>query len=126
MPRQLRGVPLPELPAGKKIEDLFADFYHYLFTCASQFIQETHPYLRASWSDLCLSAKFILTHPNSWDGKQQDLMRKAAVKAGLVPDTPQGKSRIIFVAEGEASLHYCVRGGFIDDVCFQFSIFSYY
>jgi len=38
-------------------------------------------------------------------------MRKAAVKAGLVLDNPSGHSRITFVTEGEASLHFVIENG---------------
>ena len=38
-------------------------------------------------------------------------MRLAAVLAGLVPDTASGHSRLSFVTEGEASLHFSVHNG---------------
>ena len=38
-------------------------------------------------------------------------MRRAAVLAGLVPDNESGHSRISFVTEGEASLHFSVENG---------------
>ena len=38
-------------------------------------------------------------------------MRKAAVKARLIPDNPSGHSRITFVTEGEASLHFVIENG---------------
>lgn len=38
-------------------------------------------------------------------------MRKAAVKAGLVPDAAAAQERIEFVSEGEASFHWCVDMG---------------
>ncbi|KAJ3522826.1 hypothetical protein NMY22_g11715 [Coprinellus aureogranulatus] len=55
------------------------------------------------------NVEFILSHPNGWGGPQQVQMRQAAVLAGLVPDTDEGSSRITFVTEGEASLHFCVQ-----------------
>ena len=36
-----------------------------------------------------------------------------AILAGLVPDTDAGRSRVHFVTEGEASVHYCVQHGLI-------------
>lgn len=36
-------------------------------------------------------------------------MRKAAILGGLVPDTPEGRERIEFVSEGEASFRWCVE-----------------
>ncbi len=38
-------------------------------------------------------------------------MRKAALEADLVPDTTEGKQRVHFVTEGEASLYYCIDAG---------------
>lgn len=35
-------------------------------------------------------------------------MREAAVIAELVPNTTEGRSRIEFVTEGEASFHWCI------------------
>lgn len=97
---------------------LFADFMRYLFTCAEKFICETHPTVARSWSDLKKtgSITFVIAHPNGWEGAQQAKLRRSAVMGGLVPDTPDGRSRVSFVTEGEASLHFCIRGGFIDDV----------
>ncbi|KAI0734054.1 hypothetical protein C8Q72DRAFT_927570, partial [Fomitopsis betulina] len=37
--------------------------------------------------------------------------RRAAILAGLVPDTAAGKAKIHFVTEGEASFHFCVVSG---------------
>lgn len=60
------------------------------------------------------SAVFILCHPNGWKGAQQGRMREAAIKAGLVPDTKEGRNRVQFVTEGEASLHYCIEQHHLD------------
>ena len=38
-------------------------------------------------------------------------MRRAAVLAGLVPDDANGHSRLSFVTEGEACLHFSVQNG---------------
>lgn len=43
-------------------------------------------------------------------------MRQAAIKASLVPDTDDGRDRIQFVNEGEASLHYCVEENHLNEV----------
>jgi len=34
-------------------------------------------------------------------------LRTAAIRAGIVPDTPAGRSRVHFVTEGEASFCFC-------------------
>lgn len=43
-------------------------------------------------------------------------MRRAAVLAGLIPDTPDGHSRVSFVTEGEASLHFAIENGILSEV----------
>lgn len=58
---------------------------------------------------------FVLSHPNGWEGKEQALMRKAAVKAKLIPDREEGHARISFVTEGEASLHFSVETGVLEE-----------
>jgi hypothetical protein len=43
------------------------------------------------------------------------MMRKAAVMAGLIPDTEDGHSQLSFVTEGEASLHCCIQSGLTNE-----------
>ena len=102
---------LPPLPPNKTVTDIFADFLGYLMSCAEAFIGSTHTLIsdehEEGWSNLRSKATFVLAHPNGWEGPQQMIYRKAAIMAGLVPQTLEGKSRVVFVTEGEASLHYC-------------------
>lgn len=79
----------------------------YLLDCAKSYIRETHG--EKLWSTVEHNIAYVLTHPNGWGGHQQAEMRRAAVLAGLVPD--EGSARIIFVTEGEASLHFCLSNG---------------
>ncbi|KAI5116123.1 hypothetical protein M0805_004503 [Coniferiporia weirii] len=106
---------LRPLPPGKTLVRVFADFLGYLMTCTKKFICETHLTLSRSWDTLKDDVTFIMGHPNGWQGTQQNMMRKAAIMAGMIPDTPQGRSRVKFVTEGEASLHYCLREGSLDN-----------
>ena len=106
---------IPPLPRGKSAIDVFADFLRYLHQCARTFIEETHANGVELWHTLEDRTKFILTHPNGWEGPQQSMMRTAAVKAGLIPDNRDGHSHFSFVTEGEASLHFCVQSGLIND-----------
>jgi hypothetical protein len=102
---------IPPLPKGKTAIDVFADFMRYLLKCAKLYIEQTHPNGVELWKSLQPNAEFVLTHPNGWEGAQQGMMRKAAVMAGLVPDTEDGRLRLTFVTEGEASLHFCISNG---------------
>lgn len=102
---------LPPLPKNKSVVDLFSDYMQYLYNCAKTYIQDTHEDDNELWASLEPRIEYVLTHPNGWEGAQQEQMRKAAIIAGLVPDTDTGRSRIRFVTEGEASLHFCLRSG---------------
>jgi hypothetical protein len=61
-------------------------------------------------------SNFYYSHPNGWDGVQQVKMRLAAIEAQLIPATDDGRARIHFVSEGEASFHWCVSSGLADNV----------
>ncbi|CAA7260294.1 unnamed protein product [Cyclocybe aegerita] len=102
---------IPLLPPGKSAIGVFADFLRYLHKCARTYIEETHPNGVDLWESLARQTEFVLSHPNGWEGGQQYLMRRAAIMAGLVPDTHGGRARLSFVTEGEASLHFCIRSG---------------
>lgn len=102
---------IPPLPKGKTVDDIFADFIRYLYACAKAYIQESHPNGVSLWSSVEKDIDYVLSHPNGWEGAQQQQMRKAAVQAGLIPNTAEGQSRIRLVTEGEASLHFCIQKG---------------
>ena len=108
--RQLTDA-IPTLPLNKTVVDVFADFLAYLMDCASSFIQETHANGAHLWASVEDNIHFVLSHPNGWEGPQQAEMRKASVLAKLIPDTTAGHARLLFVTEGEASLHYAVHNG---------------
>ncbi|KAF8155273.1 hypothetical protein BJ912DRAFT_1050978 [Pholiota molesta] len=91
--------------------ECLADFLAYLFECASSYIQDTHANGVDLWASVKGQIDFVLSHPNGWEGTQQSEMRKAAVLAGLVPDTTAGHARLSFVTEGEASLHFAIQNG---------------
>ncbi|KAI6046254.1 hypothetical protein EDC04DRAFT_2598079 [Pisolithus marmoratus] len=111
---------IPPLPPFKNAIDILADFLGYLFRCARMYIEESHGNGRNVWTSFGDNIDFVLSHPNGWQGLQQAQIRRAAVQAGLVPDTPEGQARIRLVTEGEANLHYCLASrntaGSKDDV----------
>ena len=98
---------LPPLPPGKSAVDVLTDFIKYLFHCTKTYIQEHH--LEFTWSTIEHSIEYIFTHPNGWEGVQQQLYRRAIGRAGLVPSTPVGQSRVHMLTNGEAALHYCAN-----------------
>lgn len=102
---------LPPLPQGKTVIGVYSDFMEYLHKCAKSYIEQTHPNGVDLWKALAPKAEYVLSHPNGWEGSQQSQMRRAAITAGLIPDTQAGHDRLYFVTEGEASLHYSLENG---------------
>ena len=96
-----------KLPRGKSIIDVYADFMRYLFDSTKALFKSSEPNGELRWGSISNSIELVLTHPNGWGGPQQTKLRTAAVKAGIVPDTPAGHSSVHFVTEGEASFSFC-------------------
>ena len=96
-----------EPPKGKTIIDVFADFMGYLFDSTKALFKTSEPNGELRWNSISDNVELVLTHPNGWGGPQQTHLRTAAIRAGIVPDTPAGRSRVHFVTEGEASFCYC-------------------
>lgn len=98
-----------ELPHGKTIVDVFSDMMRYLFDSTKTLYISTDPNAESRWNSAASNGiELVLTHPNGWEGPQQSQMRTAAIRAGIVPDTPEGRNRVNFVTEGEASFNFCV------------------
>ncbi|OAX34711.1 hypothetical protein K503DRAFT_803366 [Rhizopogon vinicolor AM-OR11-026] len=100
----IREDDIPPLPRGKSAVQVLADFMRYLFQCARTYIQEAHLNL---WRSVENSIEFVLTHPNGWEGPQQQQIRRAAELAGLISSNEE-QSHVHLLTEGEASLHFCV------------------
>ena len=94
-------------PKGKSMIDLFADFILYLFNSTIAHIKEVEPTGEVLWENFGPTLEFVLTHPNGWEGRQQEVMRKAVVQAGIF-SKEEALSRVSFVTEGEASFNFCV------------------
>jgi len=96
-----------QLPKGKTIVDVFADFMRYLFDSMKALFIASEPNGELRWDSISDNIELVLTHPNGWGGPQQTQLRNAAIIAGIVPDTPAGHSSVNFVTEGEASFNFC-------------------
>ncbi len=91
MPSKLENAELPDLPAGKNIVQIFADFLGYLMLCTETFIRETYSIVTGEvWDTLRTDMVIVLAHPNGWEGAQQMQMREAAILAKVIPNTSRG------------------------------------
>ncbi|KAJ2928083.1 hypothetical protein H1R20_g9013, partial [Candolleomyces eurysporus] len=102
---------IPPLPPGKTVVAVISDYLKYMLHCAELYVKDTHVNGPEFWRSMEGEIDYVLSHPNGWEGAQQDQMRKAAIMAGLISDNPAGHARISFVTEGEASLHFSIQNG---------------
>ncbi|KAL0063217.1 hypothetical protein AAF712_009915 [Marasmius tenuissimus] len=102
------GSELPSLPPNKTAVDVFGDFLRYLYSCAKKYILGTVPD-RCFWAKIEEHIQFVLSHPNCWEAQEQSLLKDACVKAGLIPDTLEGRNKVSLITEGEACLHFCIN-----------------
>ncbi|KAI9573190.1 hypothetical protein HD554DRAFT_2059660 [Boletus coccyginus] len=115
---------IPPLPQGRSAIQVLGDFMRYLFSCARNYIIESHASGASMWRSMENKIEFILTHPNGWEGLQQQHIRRAAEIAGLVPGGEENSGRIHLLTEGEASLHFCVTHVLASDPLSQVPILS--
>ena len=108
LPAAMKAQMSTQLPKGKTIIDVFADFMRYLFESTKALFKASEPNGELRWDSVSNDIELVLTHPSEWGGPQQTQLRTAAVKAGIVRDNPAGNSRVHFVTEGEATLNFCV------------------
>ncbi|KAG2116940.1 hypothetical protein DEU56DRAFT_895704 [Suillus clintonianus] len=108
----IREDDIPSLPRGKSAVEVLADFMCYLFQCARTYIQESHLNF---WRSVENSIEFVLTHPNGWEGQQQQQIRRAVELAGLI-SSKEEQSHVHLLTEGEASLHFCVTNAIASDI----------
>ena len=96
-----------DLPKGKSTQDIFAVFIRYLFDSVKAFIQECEPMGQTLWESFGSNIDLILSHPNGWEGREQEFLRKSVVQASVFTEE-EALSRVSFVTEGEATFNFCV------------------
>ncbi|KAF8840351.1 hypothetical protein BDN67DRAFT_903748 [Paxillus ammoniavirescens] len=118
----IRDGDIPPLPRGKTAVQVLGDFMRYLFACTRTYIVESHVDGASLWRSVENRIEFVLTHPNGWEGLQQQQIRQAAELAGLIPSGDKHQARIHLLTEGEASLHFCVNNVLASEVLSKMSI----
>ncbi|KAF8602936.1 hypothetical protein BDV93DRAFT_581066 [Ceratobasidium sp. AG-I] len=102
------GLKLDPLPTGVGIGQIYIDFLRYIFGHAKSYFQQTQLDGLTIWNSLSSTMKIVIAHPNGWGVREQGFLRNAAVKAGLSGEG-DSDTRISFVTEAEASLHFCLN-----------------
>ncbi|KDR73025.1 hypothetical protein GALMADRAFT_142720 [Galerina marginata CBS 339.88] len=94
------------LPPGVTVDVVFRDHFAYVLESVRGFVIKKHSSSDKFWDELASSMVVVLTTPNGWEGRHQNRMREAAIKAGLVK--PDQRNRVRFVSEGEAAVHFAL------------------
>ncbi|KZT24956.1 actin-like ATPase domain-containing protein [Neolentinus lepideus HHB14362 ss-1] len=99
---------LPQIPPGKRALDLIVDF----LSCLWEYAKEEITREIGAVADLD-SADVWLTVPAAWDAKGCDIMREAAIAAGLVQSARAGdrdwRDRLRIITEPEAAAVHCAH-----------------
>jgi hypothetical protein len=99
---------IPPLPPSVSLKQIYAHLLGYLFDHARDFFKNNTVDGSRIWQRLGEKCTIVLATPNGWDTTQQAFLRSAAILGGLLPETfPE--SRLRFVTEGEASVHYALE-----------------
>ena len=103
--------PFP-LPPNLTIRAVYTDMLSYVFKAATRFAetkfidsQGLHP-----WPRLRETFEVCLAIPNGWGHREQDVLRQAAALAGIL-NPADASTRLHFVSEAEASVHFTVQCG---------------
>jgi hypothetical protein len=96
-----------DLPKDKHLKDVFADFVRYLYDSTKAFIHESEPMGKELWEKVQSNIDIIFSHPNGWEGREQEFLRKSLVQASVLTEE-ESLSRVSFVTEGEATFNYCI------------------
>ncbi|EJD00154.1 uncharacterized protein FOMMEDRAFT_159802 [Fomitiporia mediterranea MF3/22] len=105
------GLSLGTLPPKMTPVEAMGHFLRYLYKETINYIEKYEPHGSELIKSFEERISFVLSHPNGWEGLQQQRMRSAAVFGGLVPNGITGHARLKFVTEGEASALACLANG---------------
>ncbi|KAG9124306.1 hypothetical protein FRC07_012076 [Ceratobasidium sp. 392] len=105
--RQKHNLKVQPLPAGIPLEKIYTDFMVYLMKNTQEFFESRIIDGRKVWEDFYNDMIIVLVHPNGWTIKEQNFLRKAAIAAKYATEA-KAHSRIHFVGEAEASVHFCM------------------
>jgi hypothetical protein len=92
------------------IETIYSNFFQYLLKNTKAFFETRTPNGATIWQQLIDDAEFTIAHPNAWGLKEQHVLRRAAIRADYA-SVAQADSRVRFISEGEASVHFCMVHG---------------
>jgi hypothetical protein len=95
------------LPSGVPLSQIYADFLGYLLQHTQTYFEDHILDGKRIWRTYKSNLEVIIAHPNGWGIREQSFLRSATVTAGFT-STGAATSRVHFVSEAEASVHFCM------------------
>ncbi|KAG8809988.1 hypothetical protein FRC19_004859, partial [Serendipita sp. 401] len=102
-------IEIPPLPTGVSLLQVYSTFLRFMYQSTSEFFEETTPGGSNIWQRLEPHATLVFAVPNGWDLVQQNILKQAALMAGIVRSEGDAALRMEFVTESEASVQYILR-----------------
>ena len=96
-----------DLPNNISITRIYTDMIDYLLVHTKATFENKNPNGIETWARLFPASDIIIAHPNGWSVSEQGVLRDAVAQTSWVPAMDL-KSRLHFVPEGEASVHFCL------------------
>lgn len=90
------------LPEGLSVDDILCDFFAYIKENVQKFVANSYSSGDRYWDEFTETMLVVLTTPNGWEGRHQNRMREAAIKANLLVGD-RVRERVRFVSEGEVT-----------------------
>jgi len=100
------GLELEPLPNGVPLTQIYVDFLKYLLMHTQTYFQDHILDGKTIWQTYKPTLEVVIAHPNGWGIKEQSFLRSAVVAAGFSTPSDAG-TRVHFVTEAEASVHFC-------------------
>ncbi|KDN40994.1 hypothetical protein RSAG8_07700, partial [Rhizoctonia solani AG-8 WAC10335] len=100
------GLDLEPLPFSVPLSQIYSDFLGYLLQHTQTYFEDHIIDGKRTWQQYKPTMEVVLAHPNGWGIREQAFLRLAAVKAGFT-NANDAATRVHFVNEAEASVHFC-------------------
>ncbi|CUA67155.1 Heat shock 70 kDa protein 12B [Homo sapiens] [Rhizoctonia solani] len=100
------GLELEPLPFTVPLSQIYSDFLGYLLQHTKSYFEDHIIDGRRIWNQYKPTMEVVLAHPNGWGIREQAFLRLSAVKAGFT-NANDAATRVHFVNEAEASVHFC-------------------
>ncbi|CAE6485276.1 unnamed protein product [Rhizoctonia solani] len=99
---------LDALPPGVGLRQIYSDFLGYLLKHTKSYFWDRILDGKRIWERYSPTMEVVIAHPNGWGIREQTFLRTAAVTAGF-STTDKVQSKVRFVTEAEASVHFCIH-----------------